>query len=235
MEMITEHWTTLIGPAVIAAVISSIVTVIGFFITTRAAKAMHREKLDFDRELAKCKVAADIALTEKKLALDRALADLKRRTELAEQVLADFYKARDLFEAAQSIYAFAGEGGSRTRDTNETPGETQSRNGLYAPDERLSKHIDFFSELHARRYRFMALFGIDAGKPFGSLLQAHNQIALATSALLDPRRKLRDEVREKYESQIWNYVENDPIKQIVTQAVIDIETICRPVLETKAV
>jgi hypothetical protein len=209
--------------------------VIGFFITTRAAKAMHREKLDFDRELAERKVAADIALAERKLALDRALADWKRRTEIAEQVLADFYKARDLLEAARSPFAFAEEGGSRTRDANETPDETQSRDALYAPYERLSKHIEFFSELHARRYRFMALFGIDAGKPFGSLLQAHNQIALATRALLDHRRKLRDDVRETYESKIWGDVENDPIRPIVTQAVIDIETICRPVLETKAV
>jgi hypothetical protein len=31
MDWITEHWTILIGPAVVAAVISSIVTVIGFF------------------------------------------------------------------------------------------------------------------------------------------------------------------------------------------------------------
>jgi hypothetical protein len=166
-------------------------------------------------------------LAERKLALDRALADWKRRTEIAEQVLADFYKARDLLEAARSPFAFAEEGGSRTRDANETPDETQSRDALYAPYERLSKHIEFFSELHARRY--------DAGKPFGSLLQAHNQIALATRALLDHRRKLRDDVREMYESKIWGDVENDPIRPIVTQAVIDIETICRPVLETKAV
>ena len=55
MDWITEHWTILIGPAVVAAVISSIVTVIGFFITTRAAKAMHREKLAFDQKLAERK------------------------------------------------------------------------------------------------------------------------------------------------------------------------------------
>ncbi|HXN88659.1 MAG TPA: hypothetical protein VN890_04815 [Methylocella sp.] len=50
------------------------------------------------------------------------------------------------------------------------------------------------------------------------------------SARLPP--SFGDDVRETYEATIWGYAENDPIRPIVIQAVIDIETICRPVLET---
>ncbi|PZR93787.1 MAG: hypothetical protein DLM68_00525 [Hyphomicrobiales bacterium] len=88
MEWITEHWTTLIGPAVVAAAISSIVTVIGFFITTGAAKAMHHEKLAFDQKLAERKFEFDKELAGRRFKYDRDLHDHKRRVELAEEVLA---------------------------------------------------------------------------------------------------------------------------------------------------
>ena len=102
MDWITEHWTILIGPAVVAAVISSIVTVIGFFITTRAAKAMHREKLAFDQKLA-----------ERKFEFEK---------ELAEEVLADFYKAREIILEARSPGSIrADEGDTRPKMDDETP------------------------------------------------------------------------------------------------------------------
>jgi hypothetical protein len=48
---------------------------------------MHRERLDLDRNLADRRANADIALAERKVALDRALEAWKRRTEFAEAQL----------------------------------------------------------------------------------------------------------------------------------------------------
>src|ERR1700731_3497651 len=47
----------------------------------------HRERLDLDRDLADRRANADIALAERKIALDRALEALKRPTEFSEIVL----------------------------------------------------------------------------------------------------------------------------------------------------
>src|SRR5579863_599381 len=105
--------TSLIGPAVVAAVIASVVSVIGFLINRSTVRGMHAERLAFDREqaerrasaeiaLTERKATADIALTEKRLALDRAFAAWKRQTEFAEEVLADFYQARDIIQSARS-------------------------------------------------------------------------------------------------------------------------------------
>ncbi len=52
-------WTSLIGPAVIAAVVSGIVAVIGFIVSTTTARTIHTEKLDFDRHLAQQKFEFD--------------------------------------------------------------------------------------------------------------------------------------------------------------------------------
>jgi hypothetical protein len=99
-------WGSFIGPAVVAAGVSGIVSVVGLIVSTRAARAIHTEKLAFDRDqaaqklafddrLAERKVNADIALAEKKIALDASLADRKRRQDLAEEVLSSFYQMVD--------------------------------------------------------------------------------------------------------------------------------------------
>jgi len=77
--------TSLIGPAIVAAAISGLVSGIGISISAPTARRIHTEKLAFDRDQAgrraaaeiavdECKTMADIALPERKLALDRALA-----------------------------------------------------------------------------------------------------------------------------------------------------------------
>ena len=58
-------WTSLIGPAVVAAVISGLVSTIGIVISTRATRAIHAEKLSADADLASA---------------DRAWADYERRS-----------------------------------------------------------------------------------------------------------------------------------------------------------
>jgi hypothetical protein len=133
--------TSLIGPAVVAAVISGLVSGIGILLSTRTARAIHTEKLAFDREQAERKMTADIELGERKLTADIALAarkfeydrDLdawKRRTSLAEEVLADFYQAKDIIDAARSPGSLGGE--------SDTPVAAAMRLASGMPSRKLS-------------------------------------------------------------------------------------------------
>ena len=70
------------------------------------AKAMHREKLAFDQKLAERKFEFDKELAERRFKYDRDLHDHKRRIELAEEVLADFYEAREIILKACSPEAY---------------------------------------------------------------------------------------------------------------------------------
>jgi hypothetical protein len=219
----------LIGPAVVAALVS----LIGLAFSVQTTRAIHRERLDTDRQLAERRLQADIGLAERKFHLDRAMADWKRRTELAEQVLADFYKAHNLFLSARSPLALTGEGASRKRDEHETESEARHRDAIYAPFERLQKDIDFFSDLHARRYRFKALFGPAAAEPFLAFVSSYNEIAIATRALLRSPGPQDEALRNKFESAIgWTVLEKDHVRQKLDKAVSDMEAICRPVLES---
>src|SRR6202030_3285223 len=86
-------------------------------------------------DLADRKAAADIALAERKLALDRALEAWKRRTEFAEVVLADFYQAQRIIEEARSPGIMSGEGSTRPKYAGETEDEARTLNGYFAAAE----------------------------------------------------------------------------------------------------
>ena len=80
-------WGSFIGPAVVAAAVSGIVSVVGLVVSTRTARAIHTEKLAFDREQAAQKLAFDERLAERKFAFDKQLAEHKFEfdKELAER------------------------------------------------------------------------------------------------------------------------------------------------------
>lgn len=236
MDWIKEHWTTLIGPAVVAAVISSIVTVIGFFITTRAAKAMHREKLDFDRELAERKFEFEKKLAERRFKYDRALHDHKRRVELAEEVLADFYEAREIiFEARSPGSIRADEGDTRPKMDGETPEETKQYNVYFLVSERLSKHGDFFARPQARKYRFIAHFGVGAVEPYNDLFQIVGEIRTAVHMLTVTHKMDKTPEREtnhtKWCATIFRGADEDDISKRLDAIVRAIKETCRSAIQ----
>jgi hypothetical protein len=230
---------SIIGPAVVAAVISAIVSGIGFLISARTTRAIHSEKLIFDREQAERRATAEITLAEKKIALDRAFAAWKRRTEFAEQVLADFYQAREIVAEARSPGSFGGEGETRQKEDWETEQDTSRLNSYFATAERLINKRKFFAQLHARRYRFQALLGQEAVKPYDDLHKVYASVMVAVRMLVMTYRDRQEGSlpvnRQEWQGMIWDVgAENDPIAMRLNQIVSAIEGICRPVIQTVA-
>jgi hypothetical protein len=73
-------WTSLIGPAEVAAGIAGIVSVITLVMNRATTLTTHSQRLAFEREQSERKSSADIALAQQKLGLDREFAAWKRRT-----------------------------------------------------------------------------------------------------------------------------------------------------------
>jgi hypothetical protein len=172
----------------------------------------------------------------------------KRKVELAEEVLADIYQARDIIQAARSFANFNNEGSTRHKEEWETEDDTGTLNAYFAAIERLNNQSEFFAELYARRYRFIALFGRDAAKPYDDLFQIRNDIIIAARMLLRthqrfkvqrPRRPRDEESllksREKWEKTIWwGLPEEDPIPSRLDCIVEAIEKTCRPAIQESA-
>jgi hypothetical protein len=137
---------SLIGPAVVAAVISGIVSVIGIFLSSRTTRSVHDQRLDFERQLAEKKTNADISLEERKFEYEEDLFAFRRRTELAEEVLVGFYEARDIITWARFPGTMEGEGQTREKSALETEARSRRLNGYYAPAERLLKRHEILGK-----------------------------------------------------------------------------------------
>lgn len=213
---------------------SGLIALTGFIVNRRTLLTINELKLTADRALAERKCAADIGLAEKRFELDRLLADWMRRTEIAEQVLADFYKAKDIVEWARQPMVFTGEGQSRPGRDQDIEARRGAKDALYAPVERLIREREFFSQMHARRFKFMALFGTDSADAFQTFVRCNNMIDAAARALIEDRQNLPKDVREKFERCIdWSLKEDDEMSFAMNQAVSKIEAVCRQVLRVR--
>jgi hypothetical protein len=227
-------WTSLIGPAVVAAAIAGIISVITLVMNRATTLTTHAQRLAFDRDQAERKVSADITLAEKKLGLDREFAAWKRRAEFAEEVLTDFYQAHDVIMGARSPGIFEGEGKTRPRGDHETEDETRKLDAYFTTTERLSSKQEFFAQVHARRYRFMAYFGTDAAKSYGDLHHIYAEIVVSVRMLLETYRQrefgsLPDD-RRRWEAVIWDIGPDDPIRARLGRIIEAIEATCGPVI-----
>lgn len=172
----------------------------------------------------------------------------RKEFELAEEVLALFYEARDKISTIRSIHGNVEEGKSRKPNPEETPDEQKALNDAYVIFERYQKNQETFNRLHALRYRFMAIFGSNKAKPFCDLNKIINEILISAHMLGKlwhmrsqtylPRSEDRyDKIIkdiQKYEAVFWEGMQDpDPITLKVESIMSEIDKICEPILRRK--
>lgn len=240
----------LLKSAVLAATITSIVALIGFFVSAATAKRINEDKLKLDEQLAEKKLelderladqkaAAELSLAERRVELERHLSLAKRRAEVAEKILSNFFQVKRAFEVVRSPMIWAEE-----MVEEEGVAEDVVRNDGYSVIRRARQYEALFSEVEAARFTFGALFGQPATAPFDVLIRSYNQVINAARDLLRYRNQLdqpeleghiRAMRRAAFSSVAFG--ENgeeipDQIAANVRQAVAEIEAICRPALES---
>lgn len=228
-------FSQLIGPAVVAAGVSGVITIIGFFISASTAQKLHKERLAADELLAERKFKFDMELAERKLNLDAKLLDRKRQVELAECTLADFYQVRDIFTWVRHPVSF-GEGKSRPREDDEASDEANLLDAFYVPVERIGRESELFARINASKPRFQANFGQEAGLPFDQIRIIKNRIISASVRLVSAqkaRHPPRDTLIQKWEDTIWGGDDPDPIASEIEAAVATMEAICTPILRAE--
>lgn len=153
----------------------------------------------------------------------------RRKAELAEEVLAQFYRARDVL-----VWA---------RLPTETPRTEQSGapghgSGLSSPVERLTMESQLFSELQASRYRFMAYFGPASARPFDEVRTIHSELVRSVEELARDTGALdvasRDRRKALRQTIGWGARDEDELAQRLENAIAAIEAICRPLIHDPA-
>ena len=166
----------------------------------------------------------------------------KRNIELAEEVLALFYEAKDAIFAIRSPLSFQDEGSTRKPQETETSQEKQARDRAYVVYERFDKRKEVFNKLHSKRYQFMARFGREEAKPFDELRHIVIEIQCAADELAeiwcevpynqDDKKRLQEQ-RKEHEKIFWYHGKSDPIIPRVEKVISKIEENCRPIIMGK--
>lgn len=169
----------------------------------------------------------------------------KRKIELAEEVLALFYEAKDALHAIRSPFGFEGEGSTRKPGKYERPEDKETLDNAYVVIERYNKYQALFNKLYAMRYRFMAQIGKDEAKPFDELRVIINEIILASrrlarlwthknlNALSPEQLEKHQKSIEEAEAIFWERsVDPDPINPRLEEVITKMDKICRSIIET---
>ena len=177
-------WTSLIGPAVVAAVVSGIVTTIGFLVNRSTSLTMHQQKLEADRGLAERKFVLDKNLAELKFTYDKEATAWRRRYDLAEQILSSAYEVRDALLWARARVVLDGEGKTRQATEPEAPQLKSDRDSAFVPMERLTAHAKCFATLQTAQDAAVAHFGPSIVGSINQLIAEHRKIATAAAHLI---------------------------------------------------
>ena len=173
---------------------------------------------------------------QRKSSLDYDFDIKKRRAVLAEEVLADFYQARDIIQGARHPGGYTSEGSTRPKTDWETDRDVSLLDSYYRTTERLLAKADFFAQLHAKRYRFLALFGPNTESSFDEIFKVRHEMNVGVHVLIMNQRNanlgIDASIRERMEARIWNMEDaDDPITVRLNQSVQGIETICQPIIQ----
>ena len=165
--------------------------------------------------------------------------------ELAEEVLALFYQARDVIQAIRSPMCYVGEGETRKPAPGERPEDKKALDQAFVLTERYNRHIETFSRINALRYRFMAQLGVDAAKPFDELNSIVNELLLASRRMARfiarPERSFRNDADLERHSREMGEVhavfysgeEDDPITPRLESVVGQIELACKDIIDSR--
>lgn len=108
----------------------------------------------------------------------------KRKVELAEEVLAAFYEARDAIAWARHPGGFSSEGRSRPGRENENEEGQSERDAIYRVFERLNDSRDLFARIQSKKYLAMAYFGPAGEQPFQELKSILAEVNAAASTAI---------------------------------------------------
>jgi hypothetical protein len=168
----------------------------------------------------------------------RREAKWKRKYELAEEVLANFYEAHQAIQIIRSPSGFGHEGASRPRQDNETEEEGKIYDRAYITRERFERNKTSLEKLQSLKFRFIALYGKEYEQHFDKFNQNINKIFLASDQIArvrlgqygDDNEFIGATMRESREILYLMTNSEDKIESELEFAIKAIETKCKEII-----
>jgi hypothetical protein len=166
----------------------------------------------------------------------------RRRIDLAEETLTLFYEVCEVINGARSAIGWESEYREAEKRQNEASGKESGPQGILIVTDRLNRRSDLFAKIRTLRYRFAAVFGHGAEKPFYDLVRLKNEVVIAERRLPELRRersRSTGEAEAKCAQRIGELSDvvegggddSDPTTQRLKEIVEQVERVCRPVIQ----
>lgn len=164
----------------------------------------------------------------------------RRRIELAEEVLAAVYEAKEILEWIRSPASFAAESEGREGREEEDEDVRRQRDTYYPHIKRISDNAEFFARVRAQRYRVIATFGQEATRSHDVIWDVRARVLSAAQTLMRMRMNAPGvamtefqierayEARSRLEAVVWAGLDDDRITHELDEMVSATEARFRP-------
>jgi hypothetical protein len=163
----------------------------------------------------------------------------RRKADLAEEVLAGFYRVQSILTYVRSQASYSGEAKDRLGRESEEVELRRTLDAYYIPVARINENSNYLSEFFALKHRFKAVFGGDASNEFNNIERVIRNVRSASDRLTMAARQHsgstaysdRDQkIQAEREGVIYSCGEDDPINAEVSASIAKVEAICRPAI-----
>lgn len=168
----------------------------------------------------------------------------KRRVELAEDILASYYEAIEVFRYIRNPVSFGGEGSTRVEGLDESREQKKRLDAEFVTQERINSQHDFFERVAQLRPRVRAVFGESVSEKFDLILKTRTNVALAAAFIPeiredvnlansdDERQRARDELK-RYNSIKWRRGGSDEVETKLSDALVELESELLPMIRLR--
>lgn len=165
----------------------------------------------------------------------------KRRVELAEDILASYYEAIEVFRYIRNPVSFGGEGSTRVHGLDESQEKKKRLDAEFVTQEQINSQHDFFERVAQLRPRVRAVFGESVSEKFDLILKTRTNVALAAAFIPeireevnlanndDERQRARDELK-RYQSIKWRRGDSDEVETKLSDALVELESELLPMI-----
>ncbi|MBV6642389.1 MAG: hypothetical protein KI791_16845 [Cyclobacteriaceae bacterium] len=168
----------------------------------------------------------------------------KRKYQLAEEVLALAYEAKEQIAWIRNGFSYGSEGTTRQKRDKESEEESQIRDSVYVTVERAESVKETFNKLQSLKFRFVAVFDQPDSRLIDEFLKVRNKLIFSSYRLADARvrnrrKSILSEQEQKHidrlEAIIWSDLEEpDEISKQIDNALEELENICKSVIRKSA-
>lgn len=227
-------YSTLVGPAVTAAVIAGMISVIGILLQAKFSRQISKSRMEFEEKLSSDRVKAEMLTLSQKAQNDRDATLFFRVADATQEFLADAYEMKSLILSHRRVGLKKSP--EEGEDLSPMPADSESMRVSFALgilDHLSETHVRML-EMQSKKYKFACVLGKEVMAVYDGYSEVRGRLVLACQSLIEAHQAAKH-LRDAALISDWQRVislrpaEDDEIQKHVDSLINEAEQICERV------